>query len=54
MPATSGNAGKFLYTNGSVALWRLPVVNDISDYQADQTARDTASKSLAIAFAVAL
>jgi hypothetical protein len=54
MPATSGNAGKFLYTNGSSALWRLPVTTDISDYTADQLARDNASKALAIAFSVAL
>jgi hypothetical protein len=54
MPATSGNAGKFLYTNGSSALWRLPVTTDISDYTSDQAAKSAAALGRAIAFAIAL
>lgn len=58
LPSVIGNAGKFMYTNGSSALWRLPVVGDISDYGSDQTTRHAATlnsaKALAIAFAVAL
>lgn len=58
LPSVSGNAGKYMYTNGSSALWRQAVVADVSDYAADQTTRHATTlnnaKALAIAFAVAL
>lgn len=34
LPALTGNAGKFLYTDGTNALWRQPSSADLSDYNA--------------------
>jgi hypothetical protein len=33
LPALTGNAGKYLYTDGVNALWRQPSTTDLSDYQ---------------------
>lgn len=46
-PSIVGNAGKYLYTDGSSALWRAIATTDMSDYQ-------TAIKGLQVALAVAL
>lgn len=32
LPALTGNAGKYLYTDGTNALWRQPSTADLSDY----------------------
>ena len=34
LPALTGNAGKYLYTDGTNALWRQPSTADLSDYAA--------------------
>lgn len=47
LPAQSGNAGKFVRTDGSAASWQAIGTADLSDYA-------TAVKGLALAFAVAL
>lgn len=46
-PSIVGNAGKYLYTDGSSALWRQPATSDLSDYQ-------TAVLGVQVALAVAL
>jgi hypothetical protein len=47
VPGVTGNAGKFLYTDGASAFWRQPATSDLSDYQ-------TAIVGLQVALAVAL
>lgn len=32
LPATTGNAGKFLFTDGSSSFWRQPQTTDLGDY----------------------
>lgn len=54
LPGQTGNAGKFLTTDGATARWGLPTVSQISDYASDQAARRSVATNLAIAFAVAL
>jgi len=58
LPAASGNAGKYLFSNGSTWLPRAPVVADLTDYASDQAAKAAAAATLAtaraIAFAIAL
>lgn len=58
LPSLSGNAGKWLTNNGSIAQWALPTVADISNYASDQASREaaitTAYKNFAIAMAVVL
>lgn len=58
LPAQTGNAGKFLTTNGSASSWAAPTVSGISDYSTDQATRQAATlasaAALAVAFAVAL
>lgn len=34
LPSLTGNAGKFLFTDGTNALWRPPASSDLSDYAA--------------------
>jgi hypothetical protein len=33
LPSLTGNAGKFIYTDGVNALWKAPASTDLSDYQ---------------------
>lgn len=47
LPAQTGNGGKYLQTDGSVATWQAPASTDLSDYA-------TNIKGLQIALAVAL
>lgn len=47
LPAQSGNAGKFVATNGTNASWQALSTADLSDYA-------SAVKGLALAFAIAL
>jgi hypothetical protein len=54
LPGQTGNAGEFLSTNGTNALWQAVTVAAISDYVADQLTRANALRAQAIAFAVAL
>ena len=54
LPAVSGNAGKFMYTDGASAFWRAPVTTDITDYTTDQADKTAAATGLAVAFAIAL
>lgn len=54
LPAVSGNAGKFMYTDGASAFWHALVTTDISDYAADQATKTAAATGLAVAFAIAL
>lgn len=54
LPATAGNAGKYIYTNGTSVSWRLPVTTDLADYTTDQAAREAAALGRAVAFAIAL
>jgi len=54
LPAVAGNNGKFMYTNGASAMWRLPVVADVSDYASDQATKAADALGKAVAFAIAL
>lgn len=47
LPALTGNAGKFLFTDGSSSYWKFAQTTDLGDYE-------TAVKGLQIALAVAL
>ena len=47
VPGVTGNAGKYLYTDGASAYWRQPATSDLSDYQ-------TAIVGVQVALAVAL
>jgi len=47
VPGVTGNAGRFLYTDGASAFWRTPSSADLSDYQ-------TKVLGVQIALAVAL
>lgn len=47
VPGVTGNAGKYLYTDGVSAFWRQPATADLSDYQ-------TAILGVQVALAVAL
>jgi hypothetical protein len=47
LPAQTGNAGKFVKTDGTTASWAALSTNDLSDYA-------SAVKGLALAFAIAL
>ena len=56
LPGQSGNAGKALITNGTIASWGIPTLttSDITDYASDQAAKTATATKLAIAFAAAL
>ena len=54
LPAVAGNAGKYMYTNGSSVVWRTPITTDLSDYTSDQSIKAADALGKAIAFAVAL
>jgi len=64
LPGQSGNAGKALITNGTVASWGIPTLtisdlppistSNITDYASDQAAKTATATKLAIAFAAAL
>lgn len=56
LPGQTGNAGKFLGTDGSNASWQTPTVTlaQITDYASDQAAKTATATKLAIAFAAAL
>jgi hypothetical protein len=47
VPGVTGNAGKFLYTDGASAYWKQAATTDLSDYQ-------TAILGVQVALAVAL
>lgn len=47
VPGVTGNAGKFLYTDGATAMWRAALVTDFGDYE-------TSIKGLQVALATAL
>lgn len=47
VPGVTGNAGKYLYTDGASAFWRQPSTADLSDY-------NTLVLGVQVAFAVAL
>lgn len=54
IPGQTGNAGKFLQTNGATASWAFPTISSISDYATDQAARATAAELRTIAWAASL
>lgn len=54
LPAVAGNAGKYMYTNGSSVVWRTPITTDLSDYTSDQSTKAADALGKAIAFAIAL
>ena len=56
LPGQSGNAGKFLSTDGTTASWQTPTVTtaQVTDYASDQAAKTATATKLAIAFAAAL
>jgi hypothetical protein len=56
LPGQTGNAGKALITNGTVASWGIPTLttSDITNYASDQAAKTATATKLAIAFAAAL
>jgi hypothetical protein len=53
-PATAGNAGKYIFTDGALAFWRQIVTTDISDYTANRDVDYAVLTARAIAFAIAL
>ncbi len=54
LPGQTGNAGKFLKTDGTTPSWAYPDVASISDYVTDQATRAAAATSIAVAMAIAL
>jgi hypothetical protein len=56
LPGQSGNAGKALITNGTVASWGIPTLttSNITDYASDQAAKTDTATKLAVALAAAL
>ena len=50
LPSVSGNASKFLYTDGSSAFWRAPVTTDLADIATYKAAE----RAFAVAMALAL
>ncbi len=56
LPGQSGNAGKALITNGTIAAGGIPTLttSDITNYASDQAAKTDTATKLAIAFAAAL
>jgi len=64
LPGQSGNAGKALITNGTVASWGIPTLtvgdlpalatSNLTDYASDQAAKTATATKLAVAFAAAL
>jgi len=47
-----GTAGDFIKSNGSTASWEAVTTSDITDYAADQTARQTAQEDFALVMAL--
>lgn len=54
LPGQTGNAGKFVTTDGTSASWAYPTVASISDYASDQATKAAASLASATAVAAAL
>lgn len=54
LPGQTGNAGKFLKTDGTVASWQVVTTGSLPDYAADQAARAAVLTATAIALAIAL
>jgi hypothetical protein len=50
LPSLTGNSGKWLTNNGSLAQWALPTTNDLSDLQAYTAARSAFAIAMAVAF----
>lgn len=47
LPATAGNAGKYLFTDGTTSFWQQPSTSDLTDYS-------TSVLGVQIAFSIAL
>lgn len=54
LPAVTGNAGKYVYTDGATSYWKAAVVADVSDYASDQAAKLATATGLAVALAIVL
>lgn len=48
LPGQAGNAGKFLFTDGTYANWRAVSTADLPDYATDQSTRQTALEDFAL------
>lgn len=54
LPGQTGNAGRFLTTNGATASWGDVTTAQITDYASDQAAKAAAASRLSVALAAAL
>lgn len=52
LPSLVGSAGKWLTSNGTIALWANPTTSDLTDYASDQTTRAAALKKFAFVMAL--
>lgn len=54
MPGQTGNGGKFLQTDGTVASWEVPDISEINNLQTTLDANASTALDLAVAFATVL
>lgn len=54
LPSLSGNSGKWLTNNGTIASWALPTTADISDFVSNQATQTSNLQAFAVAMAIAL
>ena len=50
LPSLSGNSGKWLTNNGTIANWALPTTTDLSDLATYTAARNAFAVAMAVAF----
>lgn len=50
LPSLSGNSGKWLTNNGTIASWALPATTDLSDLATYTAARNAFAVAMAVAF----
>lgn len=52
LPGQTGQAGKFMTTDGTTPSWAYPTVSAISDYASDQATKTAAAKAFAVCWAL--
>lgn len=52
LPGQTGQAGKFLGTDGTTPIWQAPTVSQISDYASDQATKTAADRAFAVCWAL--
>jgi hypothetical protein len=48
LPAVAGNAGKYVYTDGSTSIWQIVVLNDLTDWPATKIELEDLAASFAL------